>query len=141
MFLHPKLTWICQKDTWSPKKKICHRCMRLHCALVVPSHQLYKIRRNYDDKWDTIEYRNTCDPYICSVQIWLKVHFWSVAKVALRFGCAKQSKNLERYLLYTDPKEHNLFRRACLGLLVSQGHLKMWSRRLYDPMMAHFLKG
>ena len=25
----------------------------------------------------------------------LKGHFWSVAKVALRFGCAKQSKNLE----------------------------------------------
>jgi hypothetical protein len=23
-----------------------------------------------------------------------------VAKVALRFGCAKQSKNLERYLIY-----------------------------------------
>ena len=26
---------------------------------------------------------------------------WSVAKVALRFGCAKQSKDLKRYLLYT----------------------------------------
>ena len=24
-------------------------------------------------------------------------HFWSLAKVALRFGCAKQSKNLERH--------------------------------------------
>ena len=30
-----------------------------------------------------------------------KGHFLSVAKVALRFGCAKQSKNLERYLLDT----------------------------------------
>ena len=30
-------------------------------------------------------------------------HFWSVAKVALRFGCAKQSKNLERYLI---PSHH-----------------------------------
>ena len=28
-----------------------------------------------------------------------KGHFWSVVKVALRFGCAKQSKNLEWYLL------------------------------------------
>ena len=27
-------------------------------------------------------------------------HFWSVAKVALRFGYAKQSKNLEMYLLH-----------------------------------------
>ena len=26
----------------------------------------------------------------------------SVAKVALRFGCAKQSKNLKRYLLYSE---------------------------------------
>ena len=26
-------------------------------------------------------------------------HFWSVAKVTLRFGCAKQSKNLKRYLI------------------------------------------
>ena len=31
----------------------------------------------------------------------LKGHFWSVAKVALRFGCTKQSKNLEWYLLGT----------------------------------------
>jgi hypothetical protein len=30
----------------------------------------------------------------------LKGHFWSVAKVALRFGCAKQSKNIERYLVF-----------------------------------------
>ena len=30
-----------------------------------------------------------------------KGHFWSAAKVAPRFGCAKQSKNLERYLLNT----------------------------------------
>ena len=30
----------------------------------------------------------------------LKGHFWSVAKVALMFGCAKQSKNLEWYLVY-----------------------------------------
>ena len=29
-----------------------------------------------------------------------KGHFWSVAKVALRFGCAKQSKNLEWYLVF-----------------------------------------
>ena len=29
-----------------------------------------------------------------------KAHFWSVANV-LRFGCAKQSENLERYLLST----------------------------------------
>ena len=29
-----------------------------------------------------------------------KGHFWSVAKVALRYGCAKQFKNLERYLIY-----------------------------------------
>ena len=28
-----------------------------------------------------------------------KGHFLSVAKVALRFGCAKQSKNLKRYLI------------------------------------------
>ena len=28
----------------------------------------------------------------------------SVAKVALRFGCAKQSKNLERYLIFTYQK-------------------------------------
>ena len=28
-----------------------------------------------------------------------KGHFWSVAKVALRFGCVKQSKNLEFYLI------------------------------------------
>ena len=27
-------------------------------------------------------------------------HFWSVAKVALRFACAKQSKNLKRYLIF-----------------------------------------
>ena len=27
-----------------------------------------------------------------------KGHFWSVAKVALRFRCTKQSKNLKRYL-------------------------------------------
>ena len=33
------------------------------------------------------------------VQRQLKGHFWSVAKVALRFGCAKQSKNLEWYLI------------------------------------------
>ena len=31
----------------------------------------------------------------------LKGHFWSMAKVALRFGCAKQSKNLEWCLLST----------------------------------------
>ena len=31
----------------------------------------------------------------------LKGHFWWVAKVALRLGCAKQSKNLERYLVDT----------------------------------------
>ena len=30
----------------------------------------------------------------------LKGHFWSVAKVALRFGCAKQSKNFEWYLIF-----------------------------------------
>ena len=30
----------------------------------------------------------------------LNGHFWSVAKVARRFGYAKQSKNLERYLNY-----------------------------------------
>ena len=29
----------------------------------------------------------------------LKGHFWSVAKVALRFGFAKQSKNLEWCLM------------------------------------------
>jgi hypothetical protein len=29
----------------------------------------------------------------------VKGHFLSVAKVALRFGCAKQSKNLEWYLM------------------------------------------
>ena len=40
---------------------------------------------------------------------YFKGHFWSVAKVALRFGCANQSKNLERYLIslgfdnYFDP--------------------------------------
>ena len=28
------------------------------------------------------------------------VNFWSVAKVALRFGCVKQSKNLKMYLLH-----------------------------------------
>jgi hypothetical protein len=28
-----------------------------------------------------------------------KGHFWSVAKVAPRFGCARQSKNLKRYLM------------------------------------------
>ena len=28
-------------------------------------------------------------------------HFLSVAKVALRFGCAKQSKNFKRYLVIT----------------------------------------
>ena len=28
-----------------------------------------------------------------------KGHFWSVAKVALRFECPKQSKNLEWYLI------------------------------------------
>ena len=31
----------------------------------------------------------------------VKGHFSSVAKVALRFGCAKQSKNLEWYLMFT----------------------------------------
>ena len=31
----------------------------------------------------------------------VKANFWSVAKVALRFGCAKQSKKLERYLILT----------------------------------------
>ena len=30
---------------------------------------------------------------------WFRGHFWSVAKVALRFGCTKQSENLERYLV------------------------------------------
>ena len=30
-------------------------------------------------------------------------HFSSVAKVALRFGCAKQLKNLKRYLVYIPP--------------------------------------
>ena len=30
-----------------------------------------------------------------------KGHFGSVAKVSLRFGCTKQSKNLEKYLIYT----------------------------------------
>jgi hypothetical protein len=30
-----------------------------------------------------------------------KGHFRSVAKDALRFGCAKQSKNLETYLMCT----------------------------------------
>ena len=35
--------------------------------LAVPHHWLYRLRRNYDDKWDTIEYRNTYDRYICSV--------------------------------------------------------------------------
>ena len=35
-----------------------------------------------------------------------KGNFWSVAKVALRFGCAKQSKNLERPPLILDfPQE------------------------------------
>ena len=29
----------------------------------------------------------------------VKGHFWSVVKVAIRFGCTKQSKNLEWYLL------------------------------------------
>ena len=33
----------------------------------VPSHPLYILRANYDDKRDTIEYRNTYDLYICSV--------------------------------------------------------------------------
>ena len=32
------------------------------------------------------------------IQRWHKGHFSSVAKVALRFGCAKQSTNLKRYL-------------------------------------------
>lgn len=36
--------------------------------LAVPSHPLYRIRRNYDDKWDTIEYRSSNDQYICSVE-------------------------------------------------------------------------
>ena len=35
----------------------------------------------------------------CSAHPNLSGHIWSVAKVALRFGCAKQSRNLERYLL------------------------------------------
>ena len=35
--------------------------------LAVPSHSLYRIRRSYDDKWDTIEYRSSNDQYICSV--------------------------------------------------------------------------
>ena len=30
----------------------------------------------------------------------LKGHFLSVAQVLLGFGCLKQSKNLERYLVY-----------------------------------------
>ena len=30
---------------------------------------------------------------------WLKCHFWSVAKVALRFWRTKQSKNLKKYLV------------------------------------------
>ena len=33
----------------------------------------------------------------------IKGNFSSVAKVALRFGCAKQSKNLTRYLLQSHP--------------------------------------
>ena len=35
--------------------------------LAVPSHPLYRIRRNYNDKWDTIEYHSSNDQYICSV--------------------------------------------------------------------------
>ena len=31
------------------------------------------------------------------------VNFGSVSKVALRFGCAKQSKNLKRYLVSNKP--------------------------------------
>ena len=33
----------------------------------VPRHPLYILRQNYDDKWDTIEYRSIYDLYICSV--------------------------------------------------------------------------
>ena len=36
--------------------------------LAVPHHPLYRIRRNYDDKWDTIEYRSSNDQYIGSVE-------------------------------------------------------------------------
>ena len=35
--------------------------------LAVPHHPLYTLLPNYDDKWDTIEYRSTYDLYICSV--------------------------------------------------------------------------
>jgi hypothetical protein len=38
---------------------------------------------------------------------WFKGHFWSMSKVALRFGWAKQSKNLEWFLLCMPQKQRN----------------------------------
>ena len=39
----------------------------------------------------------------------LKGHFLSVAEVPLRFGCAKQSKNLERYIVHNTYGKLSLF--------------------------------
>ena len=51
----------------------------------------------------------------------VKGYFWSVAKVALRFRCAKQSKNLEWYLMasYTMAM---LLRRGCFLYCHSKAH-------------------
>ena len=52
-----------------------------------------------------------------------KGHFWSVAKVALRFGCAKQSKNLKmcpmhRHWLQTAPYVHSRGNMTVLCLII-----------------------
>ena len=50
-------------------------------------------------------------------------HFWSVAKVALSFGCDKQSKNLKRCLMHrhwlqTAPYVHSRGKMTVLCLII-----------------------
>ena len=51
----------------------------------------------------------------------VKGHFWSVAKVALRFECAKQSKNHKKYLL-----NHTVIREKTNVKKQKDSYIKVW---------------
>ena len=84
------------------------------------------------------------------IQRCLNGHFWSVAKVTLRFGCAKQLKNLERYLIgihgrYRIQMNYNFLfhtfslseNNCCCCLKLHVGHFLQGKRRT-TPLQINF---
>ena len=71
-------------------------------------------------------------------QRWNKGHFSSLAKVALKFRCAKQSKNLIRYLMYT---VMHMFRQVLVWAGNQGNHQnfeKKWPKNTKNALFACF---